>query len=189
MGKLMTEMRRLNRILIVTNDSTVFTNKNMLLSAFEMFGGRMTEVKKLVARLDTAEKPDGRKLCDVSFGVITTKYGFVPGNYMISGYDKVADCKEDYLDIQERKQFVEQVSYLSQPFEKVIFCIPKDMFAMFLEADLIEKGKVIAVTSPDFKEECEKRGWTFLERKGARVGNENADEIERLIREFCTVSA
>ena len=35
----MTEMRRLNRILIVTNDSTVFTNKNMLLSAFEMFGG------------------------------------------------------------------------------------------------------------------------------------------------------
>ena len=146
-------------------------------------------MKKLVARLDTAEKPDGRKLCDVSFGVITTKYGFVPGNYMISGYDKVADCKEDYLDIQERKQFVEQVSYLTQPFEKVIFCIPKDMFAMFLEADLIEKGKVIAVTSPDFKEECEKRGWTFLERKGARVGNENADEIERLIREFCTVSA
>ena len=80
---------------------------------------------------------------------------------------------------------MEQVSYLTQPFDKTIFCVPKDMFAMFLEADMIRDGAVIAVTSPDFKDECEKRGWTFLERRGARVGNENADEIERLIRELC----
>ena len=42
-----------------------------------------------------------------------------------------------------------------------------------------------AVTSPDFREECESRGWTWLERKGARVGDANADEIERIVREMC----
>ena len=183
--KLKTETVLSKRILIVTNDSTVFTAKNKLATAFEMFEGRMTEVKKLVARLDTAVKDNGDKLCDVSFGVITTKYGFVPGNYNITGYDEVMSDKAGYQDCEERKQFVEQVSYLTQPFDKTIFCIPKDMFAMFFEADMIRDGAVIAVTSPDFKDECERRGWTFLERKGARVGNDNADEIERLIRELC----
>lgn len=74
---------------------------------------------------------------------------------------------------------------MTRPFDKVIMCVPKDMFSMFLDADEIEHGKVIAVTSPEFREECEKRGWTFLERKGARVGDANADEIERLVRELC----
>ena len=50
---------------------------------------------------------------------------------------------------------------------------------------MIRDGVLIAVTSPDFKEECEKRNWTFLERRGARVGNDNADEIERIVRELC----
>ncbi len=185
MTKLMTETVLKKRILIVTNDSTVFTAKHRLLSAFEMFEGRMTEVKNLVARLDTAVDGNGAKLCDVSFGIITARYGFVPANYMITGYDEVMECREDYERVQAEKQFVEQVSYLTQPFEKVIFCMPKDMFAMFLEADLIRDGVLIAVTSPDFKEECESRGWTFLERRGARVGRENADEIERIIRELC----
>ena len=91
--KLKTETVLSKRILIVTNDSTVFTAKNKLATAFEMFEGRMTEVKKLVARLDTAVKDNGDKLCDVSFGVITTKYGFVPGNYNIPGYDEVKSDK------------------------------------------------------------------------------------------------
>ena len=183
MTKLMTETVLQTRILVVTNDSTVFLkNKNLVAQAFDMFGGRVTEVKNLVARLDTAKKEDGNKLCDVSFGVISTKYGFVPGNYMISGYDEVMDSKEGYQDCEERKQFVEQVSYLTQPFDKTIICVPKEMFRMFLEADQIRDGAVIAVTSPEFKEECEKRNWTFLERKGARVGDANADRIEELIR-------
>lgn len=185
MTKLMTETKLLKRILIVTNDSTVFLNKNRLDSAFNMFGGRMTEVKNLVARLDTATDENGKKLCDVSFGIISTKYGFVPGNYMITGYDDVMSDKEGYLEAEERKQYVEQVSYLTQPFDKVIFCMPKDMFSMFLEADQIQNGKLIAITSPDFKEECEKRDWVYLERRGARVGNENADRIEEIVRELC----
>ena len=103
--KLKTETVLSKRILIVTNDSTVFTAKNKLATAFEMFEGRMTEVKKLVARLDTAVKDNGDKLCDVSFGVITTKYGFVPGNYNITGYDEVMSDKAGYQDCEERKQF------------------------------------------------------------------------------------
>jgi len=183
--KFYAETKLHNRILIVTNDSTVFKNKNRLLSAFEMFEGRMTEVKKLVARLDTAKDEKDRKLCDVSFGVITARYGFVPGNYMVTGYEDKMDCKEDYIRVNEEKQYVEQVSYLTKPFDKVIFCMPKEMFRLFLEADQIDNGKLIAVTNPEFEEECKKRDWIYLERKGARVGDANADRIEEIVREIC----
>lgn len=184
--KFITETVMQKRILIVTNDSTVFLNPNRIDTAFNMFGGRATEVKKLVARLDTAVDGNGKKLCDVSFGVITTQYGFVPGNYQIVSYNNVMSDRAGYEDCENRKQFVEQVSYLCKPFDKVVLCVPKDMFLMFLEADLIDDGKLIAVTNPCFKEECEKRGWTYLERNGARVGNDNADRIEEYVRELCS---
>lgn len=184
--KFITETVMHKRILIVTNDSEVFLNPNRIDTAFNMFGGRVTEVKKLVARLDTAVDDNGKKLCDVSFGVITTQYGFVPGNYQIVSYPNVMSDREGYEDCENRKQFVEQVSYLCKPFDKVIMCIPKDMFAMFLEADSIDDGKLIAVTNPCFKDECERRGWIYLERNGARVGNANADKIEEYIRQLCS---
>ncbi len=170
-------------ILVITNDSTVVLKKGIS-DVFSKFGGRVTEVKNLVARLDTAEK-NGTKMCDVSFGMITSHYGFVPGNYMITDYEKVMDCKEDYLKVQEEKDYLTVLNHVTTPFDKVIVCVPKDMFAMFLEENIFIRDNIIAVTSLDFKEECEKRGWTFLERKGARVGNENADEIFRLIEEIC----
>ncbi len=185
MTKYYTDLHLNKRILIVTNDSTVFKDKRKLLSAFEMFEGRATEVKNLVARLDTAVDDNGEKLCDVSYGVISTRFGFVPGNYMVTGYDDVMDSKEDYIRINEEKEYVDRVAYLTRPFDKVVFCIPKEMFRLFLGPDLIEDGKLIAVTNPEFKEECEKRGWTYLERNGARVGKENADKIEEIIRELC----
>lgn len=184
--KFITETVMQKRILIVTNDSTVFLNPNRIDTVFNMFGGRATEVKKLVARLDTAVDGNGKKLCDVSFGVITTQYGFVPGNYQIVSYNNVMSDRAGYEDCENRKQFVEQVSYLCKPFDKVILCVPKDMFSMFLEADLIDDGKLIAVTNPCFKEECEKRGWTYLERNGARIGNDNADKIEEYVRKLCS---
>lgn len=173
------------RILIVTNDSTVFLVRNRLATPFELFGGRVTEVKNLVKRLDTATTERGTKLVDVSFGVITTKYGFVPGNYQIWDYPDVMSDREGYEKAEEAKGYIEQTSFLTKPFDKVIMCVPNDMFQMFLDKGDIDDGKLIAVTSPRFKEECERRGWTWLERKGARVGNENADEIERLVRELC----
>lgn len=185
MTQLMTDLHLNKRILIVTNDSKVFKDKNRLLSAFEMFEGRATEVKNLVARLDTAVDDNGRKLCDVSYGVITAHYGFVPGNYMITGYEDTMDTAEEYRKVDAAKGFVEQVSYLTRPFDKTIFCMPKEMFRMFLEYDGIGKGKLIAVTNPEFEEECKKRDWIYLERKGARVGNDNADRIEEIIRELC----
>ncbi len=185
MVQLMTDLHLNKRILVVTNDSKVFKDKNKLLSAFDMFEGRATEVKNLVARLDTAVDEKGRKLCDVSYGVITARYGFVPGNYMITGYEETMDTREEFMAVDAKKGFVEQVSYLTRPFDKAIFCMPKEMFRLFLELDGIENGKLIAVTNPEFEEECRKRDWDYLERKGARVGNENADKIEELIRELC----
>ena len=185
MTQLMTDLHMTKRILVVTNDSKVFKDKSRLLSAFDMFEGRATEVKNLVARLDTAVDDKGKKLCDVSYGVITARYGFVPGNYMVTGYDETMDTKEEFAAVNEKKQYVEQVSYLTQPFDKVIFCMPKEMFRLFLEEGQIADGKLIAVTNPEFEEDCRKRGWTYLERKGARVGNENADRIEALVRELC----
>ncbi len=183
--RLMTETKVMPRVLVVTNDSSVFLARGRLATPFEMFGGRMTEVKRLVERLDTMTDGDGRKLCDVSFGVITTRYGFVPGNYNIMDYPDVMSTPEEYRAADEAKGFVEQTSFLTLPFDKVVMCVPKDMFAMFLEADRIPEGRLIAVTSPDFREECERRGWTWLERRGARVGDANADEIERIVRELC----
>jgi len=185
MTQFMTDLHLKKRILIVTNDSKVFKDKNKLLSAFEMFEGRATEVKNLVARLDLAKDDKGGKLCDVSYGVITARYGFVPGNYMITGYDETMDTREEFMKVDANKQFVDQVSYLTRPFDKVIFCMPKEMFRLFLEADQIDNGKLIAVTNPEFERDCLDRDWIYLERKGARVGNENADRIEELVRELC----
>lgn len=185
MTKIYAETKLMKRILVVTNDSTVFLVHHRIDTAFNMFGGRATEVKNLVKRLDLAEDDRGEKLCDVSFGVISTKYGFVPGNYQIMEYPNVMSNREEYLQADLDKNFVSQTSFMMKPFDKVILCVPKEMFRMFLDADEIDDGKLIAVTSPEFKEECERRGWTFLERKGARVGDANADEIERLVRELC----
>lgn len=180
-----TEMRMGRRILIITNDSTVFLEKGRLATPWEMFGGRVTEVKNLVKRLDTATKEDGSKLVDVSFGVITTKYGFVPANYQITDYPDVMSDRAGYEAAEEAKQFVEQTAFMMRPFDKVILCVPNDMFAMFLERAEIPDGRLIAVTSEKYRAECERRGWSWLERKGARVGNDNADEIERQIRALC----
>ena len=184
-GSVYTEMRMGKRILIVTNDSTVFLEKGRLATPWEMFGGRVTEVKNLVKRLDTATKEDGSKLCDVSFGVITTQFGFVPGNYQITDYPNVMSNRAEYEAADEARNFIEQTAFLMRPFDKVILCVPNDMFAMFLEKAEIPDGRLIAVTSARFRDECERRGWSWLERRGARVGNENADEIERQIRLLC----
>ncbi len=183
--KIATETKMLPRVLVVTNDSTVFLVQNRIATAFELFGGRMTEVKNLVARLDTATKDNGSKLCDLSFGVISTKYGFVPGNYNIMSYPDVMDSKEGYEECDQRTEFVARTSFITRAFDIVIFCVPKDMFAMFLDYDDIADGKLIAVTSADFKDVCEKKGWTWLERKGARVGDANADRIMEIVRERC----
>lgn len=169
----------LRSVLIITNDSAVFLKKG-LATAFEMFGGRTEEIKKLVARLDTSEK-DGRKMCDVSYGVISTRFGFVPGNYVITNYDNVMSKKEDYKRVQEEKDYLGQLNKITMYFDRIVVCVPNDMFAMMLKNETFQHGKVIAVTGPAFEKECSKRGWIFFERKGARLGKDNADRIYKLI--------
>ncbi|MDR0309518.1 MAG: hypothetical protein LBH88_02005 [Candidatus Methanoplasma sp.] len=167
-------------ILVLTNDSTVFLKKG-LATAFEMFGGRAEEVKKLVARLDTAKK-DGRKMCDAYYGVISTRFGYVHGDHVITSYSGVMSSREDYERVQKEKDYIGQVKQASIYFDMVIVCVPRDMFAMMLEGDTFLRGKVIAVTCPDFEEECKKRNWIYLERRGARLGKENAEKIFELIK-------
>ena len=175
----MNKKTNLRSVLVITNDSTVFLKKG-LSPAFEMFGGRTEEIKKLVARLDTATK-DERKMCDVSYGIITTRFGFVPGNYVIANYDGVMSKKEDYIRVQKEKDYLGQLNRISMYFDRIIICVPNAMFAMMLENETFQQGKVIAVTSLSFEQECSKRNWAFFERKGARLGKDNAEKIFRLI--------
>ena len=161
------------RILVISNDSTVFL-KNGFVSAFEMFGGRLTEVKNLVARLD--------KVCDISFAIISGEFGFIPANYVVRKYDRVPSCKEEYEELQERKDFVGTTRFITQAFDRIIVCVPKDMFSMLIPA--LPKGRVLAVTNECYKEVCEKNGWSYYPRKGARVGDANADAIVKEIEEY-----
>jgi len=169
----------LRSVLVITNDSTIFLKKG-LAPAFEMFGGRTEEIKRFVARLDTARK-DGRKMCDVSYGIISARFGFVPGNFVITNYDDIMANKKDYERVQEEKDYLGQLNKVAVYFDRIIVCVPNAMFAMMLEDGTFLPGKVIAVTSPAFEDECKSRNWIFMERKGARLGNENADKIFKLI--------
>lgn len=158
------------KILVISNDSTVFLKEGFV-SAFEMFGGRLTEVKNLVARLDT----ELRKTCETSFAIISGRFGFIPANYVVMPYTDVPSNKEEYQELQERKDFVGKVEYISKAFDRIIVCVPKDMFSMI--EGVLPDGKVIAVTNPAFEGMCRERGWSFYPRKGSRVGNDNADAI------------
>ena len=160
-------------MLVISNDSTVFLS-NGFVSAFEMFGGRLTEVKNLVARLND--------VCDISFAIISGEFGFIPANYVVRKYDRVPSCKEEYEELQERKDFVGQTRFITQAFDRIIVCVPKDMFSMLIPA--LPKDRVIAVTNECYRDVCEKNGWTFYLRKGARVGDANADAIVKQIEEY-----
>ena len=161
-----------HHVLVITNDSTVFLTDKWV-SAFEMFGGRVTEVEKLVCEIE--------EICNVSFGIISGRFGFIPADYVVMPYDEVPSCKEDYEDLQERKDYAGQIKQMAgKIFDKVIVCVPKDMFAII--KDSLPLGKVIAVTSKDFEQDCIDRGWTFLPRSGARVGDENKEKILEIIR-------
>ena len=91
-------------------------------------------------------------------------------------------CKEEYEELQERKDFVGQTRFITQAFDRIIVCVPKDMFSMLIPA--LPKGRVLAVTNECYKEVCEKNGWSYYPRKGARVGDANADAIVKEIEEY-----
>ena len=165
-------------VLVITNDSTVFL-KDGICSAYELFGGRCQEVKNLVRDLDLAKKEDGTPLCTVSFGIISSRYGFIPADYTVMKYpaEEVASTPEMYEDLQLRKDFIGTIFKTTSTFDRIILCLPRHMVEMILDADVLPEGRVIVVTSPALKERVEAKDWMFLERKGARLGNENRDII------------
>ena len=161
-----------HNVLVITNDSTVFLTDKWV-SAFEMFGGRVTEVEKLVCDIE--------EICYVSFGIISGRFGFIPADYVVMPYDNVPSCKEDYEELQERTDYAGKIrQFTVEAFDKIVVCVPKDMFAII--KDSLPDGRVIAVTNEIYKEECARRGWTYLPRVGARVGNENHEKILEIIR-------
>ena len=153
------------KALVITNDSTVFRYKEA--SAEEMFGGRVTEVRNLKRRV--------YEICETSFGIVSGKYGFISGDRVISKYDEVPDSEAGYKELQERTDFPAWISMVSEQYDFVLIFVPKEMMRLIMKEDL--KGKIIASTSLEFKEEFQRRGWMFCERKGARVGKKNADGI------------
>lgn len=170
------------RVLVITNDSAVFLSERWV-SAFDMFGGRMTEVKNLVTEL-------GCK-CDVSMGVVSGRFGFIPANYVVMPYPWCPESKEDFELLQSKRDFIGAIEKTvnmkvedQDMYERIIVCVPKVLFGMI--KDVLPDGRVIAVTNPQFKEECGERGWTYYKRSGSRVGKKNA---EKIIREIESLNA
>jgi hypothetical protein len=170
-------------ILIVTNDSEV-TTSNKLESAGELYGGRVTEIREFVKSLESEFGEEGEDTMNVSFGLITTFFGFVPSNYSISKYKYVMGNKEEYQITQNERDYAGRLEYVSRGFDKVILCVPKEMFRILVDNDALHKGKIIAVTSKEFRGLCEENDWIFLERKGARLGKKNAAKIKDHLRGF-----
>ena len=89
---------------------------------------------------------------------------------------------EKVAEVAKEKDFVGMIEFLAKPFDKVVLCVPKDMFEMLIPS--FPDGKLIAVTNKQFKKLCKEKNWSFYMRKGARVGNANADAIVKEIEEF-----
>jgi hypothetical protein len=167
------------KALVITNDSTIFL-KDGVCSAKDMFGGRVTEVRNFCGRLS--------EVCDVSFGIISGRFGFVPGDHVIMPYGEVTDTPEAYLRLQERKDYVTTINMVSRPFDRIIVFVPKAMMAILVDNDAFAR-KVIAVTGEAFRGCFEERGWSWYQRSGARIGKVNADKIFNEIKAISELPA
>ncbi|MDR2866431.1 MAG: hypothetical protein LBV13_03395 [Methanomassiliicoccaceae archaeon] len=167
------------RVLVITNDSTVFLSERVC-SAKDIFGGRVTEVKNFCNRLS--------KICDVSFGIISGRFGFVPGEYTIMRYDNITDTPEAYHELQQRKDYASVINSVSRPFDRILVFVPKAMMAILLDNDAFPR-KVISVTDQVFREHFTMNGWSWYRRSGARIGKENADMIFNEIKAAAKESA
>jgi len=159
------------RVLVITNDSTVFLHDGVC-AAKDMFGGRVTEVKNFCGMISD--------VCDVSFGVISGRFGFVPGEYTVMPYAEITDTPQAYYELQERKDYASMIDYVSRPFDVTVVFVPKAMMAILLDNDALH-GNVMAVTDEAFREHFEGNGWHWYKRSGARIGKANADAIRKVL--------
>ena len=160
------------RVLVITNDSTVFL-KNGISPAKDMFGGRVTEVRNFCNRLSA--------ICDVSFGMISGRFGFVSGENVIMPYGEVTDTPERYYELQEKKDYATAINQISRTFDRSIVFVPKAMMAILLDNDAFPR-KVIAVTDEVFKDHFTENQWSWYPRSGARIGKPNADAITEEVK-------
>ena len=59
----------------------------------------------------------------------------------------------------------------------------KEIIRILMERESLPKNTV-GVTSMEFAYIFERNGWTFLERRGARIGKENAEMIRIISSSF-----
>ena len=161
------------RILVVTNDGTVFLRDHG--KAEEMFGGRVTEVIRLKTMLSNEH--------EVSLAIISGKYGMICGNKTISKYTGAPDTAEGYTELQTRTDYAGELKKMTGSFDATMVFVPKDMMRILIGSCALPKNTV-AVTSPEFKDLFEMRGWTFLERRGARIGKDNTERIRIISSSF-----
>ena len=154
------------RILIVTNDGTVFLKERG--SAEEMFGGRVTEVLRLKTSLSEGH--------DVSLAVISGRYGLISGDETISRYTDVPDSAGGYKELQIRTDYAGRLKMMSGQFDLTLVFVPKDMMHVLIENGSLPEN-TMAVTGREFMDVFERNGWMFLERNGARIGKKNAEAI------------
>jgi len=157
------------RILIVTNDGTVFLKDEG--KAEEILGGRVREVLDLKRSLS-----DGH---DVSLALISGRYGLISGDRVISQYSNAPDTSAGYAELQTRTDYAGRLKVMSRSFDMTMVFVPKDMMRILIAGGSLPRN-TLAVTSPEFIDVFEKNGWKFLERKGARIGNKNAESIRSL---------
>ena len=157
------------KVSVITNDSTVSCHEES--EAEDMFGGRVTEVRNLKNLIST--------VCETELFFISGAYGLVPGDTKIKRYSNVPDTRSEYQTTEERTGFAKAVSEVTRSSDITVIFVPKEMMRIIMREEL--QGMIISVTNVEFKNEFEKRGFVFLERRGARVGRANARRIREII--------
>jgi hypothetical protein len=183
------------RTLIITNDSQMFLPgwmgnpkrgvgyeeyKNSLsfgtdqvevyLPAWEMFGGRFTEIRRLRERLS--------EMVPTDLDIISGEYGLISSEMTICPYDRPMDSPTEVLGLESRTRFSSDVVRRIGEHGLTVVLLPKAFVSFLLDKgsfECMEHG--IVITSPSLFDRFEGDGILLLERMGARVGSKNAERV------------
>lgn len=150
--------------------------QGLLGPAGDRLGGRFTEVRNLHDRLSAEH--------EASLKVISGRYGLIDASDPIVPYHHPVGSKREIDELERRTGFVEDLVRVMKEYECVVFLLPKAFVGVLKERGVfVTDGTVIAVTSRDFKECLDRRpNCLFMERRGARVGRENAGLIRSTLK-------
>lgn len=150
--------------------------QGLLGPAGDRLGGRFTEVRNLFDRLSAEH--------EACLKVISGRYGLIESSDPIVPYDLPVESRKGIEDLEERTRFVEDLFRAMKGQECVVFLLPKGFVELLKEREVfVTDHTVIAVTSRDFKGYLDQRSnCLFMERRGARVGRENARLIQSTLK-------